>query len=244
MKNAAAEWAAEWNVDPKLDLVLERVVDVPPERVWEAWTRPELLKKWFTPAPWKTADCEIDLRPGGKFRTVMHGPAGEVVDSTGCYLDVVPGRDRAEDSALQPQVEQALSLLDDEPRDSVDRRGGEPDDQHRQRDHQPREGTRRPDVEERVARGKIDHRALVNERGVRRVTAGDPGGQLVGKPLRGRVLEVDGDIGVEPLELVPQCHHGVGRSDPGGEGNRHRRARIRDTRAQVGEIELLPNRYR
>ena len=94
--------AADWNVDPKLDLVLERVVDVPPQRVWEAWTRPELLKKWFTPAPWKTADCEIDLRPGGKFRTVMHGPAGEVVDSTGCYLDVVPGRRIVFTDALGP----------------------------------------------------------------------------------------------------------------------------------------------
>src|SRR3954469_22499483 len=39
---------------PGLDLVLERVVDVPRELVWRAWTRPEHLMKWFTPAPWKT----------------------------------------------------------------------------------------------------------------------------------------------------------------------------------------------
>ena len=51
--------------DPRLDLVLERVVDVAPELVWAAWTKPEHVKKWFTPAPWKTVDCEIDLRPGG-----------------------------------------------------------------------------------------------------------------------------------------------------------------------------------
>ena len=51
--------------DPKLDLVLERVVDVAPTLVWAAWTRPEYLKQWFTPAPWQTVDCEIDLRPGG-----------------------------------------------------------------------------------------------------------------------------------------------------------------------------------
>jgi uncharacterized protein YndB with AHSA1/START domain len=37
--------------DPKLDLVLERVVDVPKELVWRAWTIPEHLKKWFTPVP-------------------------------------------------------------------------------------------------------------------------------------------------------------------------------------------------
>jgi uncharacterized protein YndB with AHSA1/START domain len=36
-----------------------------------AWTQPEHLKKWFIPAPWTTVDCEIDLRPGGMFRTVI-----------------------------------------------------------------------------------------------------------------------------------------------------------------------------
>jgi uncharacterized protein YndB with AHSA1/START domain len=40
--------------DPRLDLLLERVVDVPPELVWRAWTVPEHVKKWFTPAPWVT----------------------------------------------------------------------------------------------------------------------------------------------------------------------------------------------
>ena len=58
-----------FSVDPKLDLVLERYVDVPCERVWAAWTQPEHIKKWFTPAPWQTVECEIDLRPGGLFRT-------------------------------------------------------------------------------------------------------------------------------------------------------------------------------
>ena len=43
--------------DPKLDLVLERVVDVSPELVWSAWTTPEHLKHWFAPVPWKTVDC-------------------------------------------------------------------------------------------------------------------------------------------------------------------------------------------
>ena len=38
-----------------------------PERVWLAWTRPEHLTKWFTPAPWSTAECENALRPGGYF---------------------------------------------------------------------------------------------------------------------------------------------------------------------------------
>lgn len=79
-------------MDPKLDLVLERVVDVTPELVWKAWTTPDYLKRWFTPAPWKTVHCEIDLRPGGRFHTVMESPDGRQFPNTGCYLEVVPGR--------------------------------------------------------------------------------------------------------------------------------------------------------
>jgi uncharacterized protein YndB with AHSA1/START domain len=78
-----------FKLDPKLDLVLERVVDVPRELVWRAWTEPEHIKKWFTPVPWQTVDCEIDLRPGGIFRTVMRSPEGQDYPNVGCYLDVV-----------------------------------------------------------------------------------------------------------------------------------------------------------
>lgn len=78
--------------NPKLDLVLERIVDVSPELVWAAWTTPEYLKKWFTPAPWSTVDCEIDLRPGGIFRTVMRSPEGQEFPNAGCYLEIVPNQ--------------------------------------------------------------------------------------------------------------------------------------------------------
>ena len=57
-------------IDPELDLVLERVVDVRPELVWQAWTRPEHIVNWFTPDPWKTIACEIDLRAVAR-RTAM-----------------------------------------------------------------------------------------------------------------------------------------------------------------------------
>ena len=65
------------NINPATDLVLERVVDVPPELVYEAWTTPEHIMHWFTPAPWKTIACELDLRPGGKFNSVMLSPEGQ-----------------------------------------------------------------------------------------------------------------------------------------------------------------------
>lgn len=88
--------------DPRLDLVLERIVDVPKNLVWLAWTTPEHLKKWFTPVPWTTVDCEIDLRPGGIFRTVMRSPEGQEFNNVGCYLEVVENERLAWTNALQP----------------------------------------------------------------------------------------------------------------------------------------------
>jgi uncharacterized protein YndB with AHSA1/START domain len=76
--------------DPKLDLVLERVIDVPRDLVWAAWTLPEHVVRWFTPAPWTVANCEIDLRPGGVFSTVMRSPEGKDFPNVGCYPEVVP----------------------------------------------------------------------------------------------------------------------------------------------------------
>jgi uncharacterized protein YndB with AHSA1/START domain len=73
-----------------LDLTLTRVVDVPRALMWDAWTKPEHLKRWFTPAPWTTPDCRIDLRPGGEFYTQMRGPDGEEHAVNGCYLEIIP----------------------------------------------------------------------------------------------------------------------------------------------------------
>ena len=75
--------------DPERDLVVERTINAPATLVWKAWTEPEHLKKWFTPPPWRTVDCEIDLRPGGIFRTVMRSPEGQDSPNHWCYLDVV-----------------------------------------------------------------------------------------------------------------------------------------------------------
>jgi len=77
-------------IDPKLDLVLERDIDVPVELVWEAWTTPESIKHWFVPKPWTIVSCEIDLRPGGVFKSVMRSPEGQEFENLGCYLDIVP----------------------------------------------------------------------------------------------------------------------------------------------------------
>jgi uncharacterized protein YndB with AHSA1/START domain len=89
-------------VNNNTELVLERVVDVTPEQIWAAWTQPEHITKWFTPAPWTTPEAELDVRPGGIFRTVMCSPDGDRVDSSGCFLEVDVNRRLMWTSALGP----------------------------------------------------------------------------------------------------------------------------------------------
>ncbi|MCA0210446.1 MAG: SRPBCC family protein [Proteobacteria bacterium] len=78
------------HIDPDLDLVLDREIDVPVDLVWKVWTTPEHLQHWFVPKPWTITDCTIDLRPGGAFNTTMRSPEGEEFPNSGCYLEVVP----------------------------------------------------------------------------------------------------------------------------------------------------------
>ena len=89
-------------LDPKLDLMVERVVRVSPERAWAAWTEPDHLRRWYAPAPGVISECEIDLRPGGVFRFVPRQPDGAENPCTCCYVEVVPYRRLVWTDALRP----------------------------------------------------------------------------------------------------------------------------------------------
>lgn len=75
-----------------LDLMLTREVAHPPQALWRAWTDPAQLTQWFCPKPWALTSAEVDLRPGGRFNTMMEGPNGERMESLGCYTEVVENR--------------------------------------------------------------------------------------------------------------------------------------------------------
>ena len=77
------------NLDPETDLTFTRTVNAPRAIVWECWTSPEHIPHFFVPRPHTIEACEIDLRPGGKFRTVMNVD-GTIMDNTGVYLEVIP----------------------------------------------------------------------------------------------------------------------------------------------------------
>ena len=72
------------------EIVLTRVFDAPRAMVFEAFTKPELLKRWFGPRGWSMPVCEVDLRVGGGFRFVLRGPDGKDMGMRGVYREIVP----------------------------------------------------------------------------------------------------------------------------------------------------------
>lgn len=91
-----------FEIDPSLDLVLERKAAVPVELVWKAWTTPEHMKEWFCPKPWAITECRVDLRPGGELHFVMRSPEGQLFPNTGCFLEIVPNRKLVWTSSMKP----------------------------------------------------------------------------------------------------------------------------------------------
>jgi uncharacterized protein YndB with AHSA1/START domain len=71
------------------ELVLTRIIDAPREKLFRAWTDPELLKQWFAPLPYTTPVAELDVRPGGANLVVMRDPQGNEFPNRGVYLEVV-----------------------------------------------------------------------------------------------------------------------------------------------------------
>lgn len=91
------------SIDSRFDLHFQRDVPVSPAQIWQGWTDPGTLMRWFCPRPWQVVACDIDLRPGGMFRTVMQSPEGEKMpDNTGVYLAIEPQQRLVWTNALEP----------------------------------------------------------------------------------------------------------------------------------------------
>jgi uncharacterized protein YndB with AHSA1/START domain len=72
------------------ELVLTRLLDAPRDKVYQAWTQPEVMKRWFAPKPWTTPKAELDLRVGGGNAIVMADETGTEYPNRGQYLEIVP----------------------------------------------------------------------------------------------------------------------------------------------------------
>lgn len=74
------------------EIAMTRTFDAPRKLVFDAWTKPELLKRWLGVfGGWSMEVCEVDLKVGGKYRYVWRGADGSQMGMGGVYREVVPG---------------------------------------------------------------------------------------------------------------------------------------------------------
>lgn len=81
---------AEAGATQHREIVLNRLIHAPQEIVWEAWTNPQHLIHWWGPDGFTNTFHEIDVRPGGVWRFIMHGPDGTDYDNKVTYVEVEP----------------------------------------------------------------------------------------------------------------------------------------------------------
>jgi uncharacterized protein YndB with AHSA1/START domain len=72
------------------EIVMTRIFDAPRSLVYDAFTKPELVKRWLGPHGWSLTVCEIDLRVGGAYRFVGRVPGGADLGWGGVYREIVP----------------------------------------------------------------------------------------------------------------------------------------------------------
>src|SRR5215470_11830986 len=75
------------------ELVVTRTFNAPARTVFEAWTRPELFQRWWTPKSFGVSfiSCEMDVRTGGTYRLVFSHPvSGQPMPFFGRYVEVTP----------------------------------------------------------------------------------------------------------------------------------------------------------
>ena len=73
------------------EIVMTRVFDAPRTLVWDAFTNPELLKRWlYGPADWSMPVCEFGQKPGDRYRYVWRGPNGTEMAAGGVIREIKP----------------------------------------------------------------------------------------------------------------------------------------------------------
>ena len=100
------------------EIVITRVLDAPRELVFRAWTEPDHVVKWWGPQGFTTTTKEMDVRPGGVWRFVMHGPDGRDYKNKIVFSEVTkPERlvyAHADDGETEPVSFQVTVTMDDQ----------------------------------------------------------------------------------------------------------------------------------
>jgi uncharacterized protein YndB with AHSA1/START domain len=71
------------------EIAMTRVFDAPRTLVWDAFTKPALIKRWLVRGGWTFPVCEVDLKVGGAYRYVWRGPDGAEMGMGGVYREIM-----------------------------------------------------------------------------------------------------------------------------------------------------------
>lgn len=95
------------------ELLLRRVFRARPQTVFEAMTKPELIRRWWTPRSLGVVlhDCQVDLRVGGHYRYVFGRPGEPPMAFSGVYQEVVPGARLVYTTIFEPTPEVGEGLI-------------------------------------------------------------------------------------------------------------------------------------
>src|SRR5436309_1960209 len=94
------------------ELVLTRVFDAPRELVFQMWTDPEHVAKWWGPTGFTNTIYEMDVRPGGVWRFVMHGPDGIDYQNKIVYIEVLKPERLVYSHVSGPQFNATVNFTD------------------------------------------------------------------------------------------------------------------------------------
>ena len=109
MTTMASSGTAKVTLPADDQILITREFDAPRHLVYEAWTTPELVKRWWSGRRGQMTLAEIDLRPGGRWRYVMVANDGSEVAFHGEYREIVP-----DERIVSTEVYEAPGITDDD----------------------------------------------------------------------------------------------------------------------------------
>ncbi len=95
------------------EITATRVFDAPRELVWKAWTDPKHVAQWWGPTGFTNTISEMDVRPGGVWRFVMHGPDGRDYNNKIVYIEVVKPERLVYDHVSGPQFHVTVTFAEE-----------------------------------------------------------------------------------------------------------------------------------
>ena len=94
------------------ELYIEKTLNAPIDLVWEAFTRPEHIANWYGPEGFTTTIFKMEVKPGGEWNFIMHGPDGTDYDNKNRFKELVPLKKIVYEHVSYPPIEFTITFED------------------------------------------------------------------------------------------------------------------------------------